>query len=395
MVWGLVVAALLGFYIGRNVAAASARVGRGPSDFAHYHQAARATLEGESPYSVRGFLYPPPALLPVLPLAGMDAPTARRWWFTISQVALLAAALAVWRRLGGSALAATAVIAVWSLCGTVAENLVLGQINPILLLLIAAAAAVPAAAGSRSAAFAGAAAAVKIWPGLLLVEPALQRRWRAFAVGCGVAVVLTVGCLSMLAAFRPPPYLPQGDGSWAGSPAFLNFSLPATALRLADPPDDWRELPQTWLAGNRLEDVELPLPSVALSLATAVLTLGGGLVLIRRMARPETPRIAVTAALVALALAAAPVSWYHYRLLHLPGLAWLALALMTRRDYRGLALFAALAAVVTWSHLAWLPPTGIAVDPSFVLARGLLVPVLELVLAAWYLRAADRRSIPA
>ena len=36
---------------------------------AHYYDAARATLEGESPYSVRGFLYPPPALLPVLPLA--------------------------------------------------------------------------------------------------------------------------------------------------------------------------------------------------------------------------------------------------------------------------------------------------------------------------------------
>ena len=64
--WGLVVALLLGFYVGRNVVAASARVGHGPSDFAHYYDAARATLEGESPYSVRGFLYPPPAISPRL-----------------------------------------------------------------------------------------------------------------------------------------------------------------------------------------------------------------------------------------------------------------------------------------------------------------------------------------
>ena len=367
-------------------------MGRGPSDFAHYHRAARALLDGESPYSVRGFLYPPPAMLPILPLAGMDEPTASRWWFSISQAALLAAALAVWRRLGATAPAALAVIAVWSLSGTVAENLVLGQINPVLLILIAAAMALPAAAASRSAAFTGAAAAVKIWPGLLLVEPVLRRRWRACAVGCGVAAGLAVGCVVILVALRPPPFLPQGDGSWAGSPAFLNFSLPATALRLADPPSDWRELPQSWLAGNRLEDVELPLPSVALSLATAVLALGGGLFLIHRLVRPETPRMAVLAALVALALAAAPVSWYHYRLFHLPGLAWLTLVLMSRRDHRGLVLLAAMVFVITWSHLAWLAPVGVAVEPWFVLARGFLVPVLELVLVVWYLRAAVRET---
>ncbi len=389
VVWGLVVAALFGFYVGRNVVAASAQIGRGPSDFAHSYWAARATLEGASPYSVRGFLYPPAALLPVLPLATRDEATARRWWFSISQLLLLAAAVAVWRRLGGGAQPAAVVVVVWSLTGTVAENLVLGQINPVLLILITAAMVAPVIATSRSAAFIGAAGAVKIWPALLLAAPLLQRKWRAFAVGCAVAAALLIGGGMTLTALRPPPYRPQGMGSWAGSPAFLNLSLPATALRLADPPDDWREIPQSWLVGNRLEDVELPAPAALLSLATALLTLGGGLFLIFRLVRPETPRLAIYAALIALALAAAPVSWYHYRLLHLPGLAWLALALLTRRDHRGLALLAALVAVVTWSHLAWLPPTGIAVAPVFVVVRGLLVPVLELVLAAWYLRAAD------
>jgi len=103
---------------------------------------------------------------------------------------------------------------------------------------------------------------------------------------------------------------------------------------------------------------------------------------------PETPRLPVYAALIALALAAAPVSWYHYRLLHLPGLAWLTLLLMNRRDHRGVAFLAVMVLVITWSHLAWMPPVGIAVAPWFVLSRGLTVPVLELLLAAWYLRAA-------
>jgi hypothetical protein len=389
VVWWVVVALLLGFYVGRNVVAASARVGYGPSDFEHYYRAARAAVEGESPYSVRGFLYPPPALLPVLPLAAWDEATARRCWFWISQLLLTAAAVGVWRWLGGGASATLAVVLAWSLTGTVAENLVLGQINPVLLILVTTAMIVPAAAASRSAALVGAAGAIKIWPALLLVEPLFQRRWRVCAAGCAVAAALLVGCTAVLAVLRPPPFLPQAKGSWAGSPAFLNLSLPATALRLADAPVDWRRMPQSWLVGNRLEDVELSAPAAALSLATALLTLGGGLLLIFRSVRPETPRLPLSAALIALALAAAPVSWYHYRLLHLPGLAWLTFVLVTRRDHRGLALLAAMVAVITWSHLAWLPPVGITVEPWFVLARGLLVPALELVLAAWYLRAAS------
>jgi hypothetical protein len=337
---------------------------------------------------VRGFLYPPPALLPVLPLAVAEEAAARRWWFVISEILILAAALLVWRKLGGTAIAATAVVVVWSLTGTVAENLVLGQINPMLLFLITASMVAPVAAASRSSAWVGAAGAVKIWPGLLLVEPALRRRWQACWVGGAVAVALLAGSFGALTALWPPPYHPQGTGSWAGSPAFLNLSLPATALRLADPPSDWHEMPNSWVVGNQLEDVELSPQAAFLSLATAVLTLGGGLVLILGRVRRDTLRLPVSAALVALALAAAPVSWYHYRLLHLPGLAWLVFVLVTRRDLGGLALLACLAAVVTWSHLAWLPPVGIVVQPWFVLARGLVVPVLELVLAGWYLRAA-------
>ncbi len=389
VVWWVVVALLLGFYVGRNVVAASARVGHGPSDFAHYYRAARATLEGESPYSVRGFLYPPPALLPVLPLAAWDEATARRSWFWISQLLLAVAAVTVWRRLGGGASATLAVVLAWSLTGTVAENLVLGQINPVLLILITAAMIVPAAAASRSAALVGVAGAIKIWPGLLLVEPLLKRRWRACAAGCAVAAALLVGCTAALAVLRPPPFLPQATGSWAGSPAFLNLSLPATALRLADAPVDWRQMPQSWLVGNRLEDVKLSGAAAVLSLTAALLTLGGGLLLIFRSVRPETPRLPVSAALIALALAAAPVSWYHYRLLHLPGLAWLTLVLINRRDHRGLALLAAMVLVISWSHLAWLAPVGIAVEPWFVVGRGVLVPLLELALAAWYLRAAS------
>lgn len=386
--WVLVMAALAGLYVGRNVIAAGARIGPGPSDFAHSHAAARALAAGASPYSVRGFLYPAPALLPVLPLAALDETAARRAWFWLSHVLLLLAAVALWRALGGGPGAAAAVLAAWALTGAVAENLVLGQINPVLLFLVTLAMVAPAAAAPRAAMLVGAAASIKIWPGLLLAEALLRRRWRAFAAGCAVTVLLVAGCTLALLTSRPPPYRPAGTGSWAGTPAFLNLSLPATALRLADPPQSWREMPRSWLAGNRLEDVELPAAAAAVSLLTAVAVLGAaGIVLVRRV-RPDTPRLPLTAALIALALAAAPVSWYHYRLLHLPGFAWLAHRLGGRRDLRGLVLLAALAAVVSWSHLAWAAPHGLAAAPWFILLRGALVPALELVLAAWYLRTA-------
>ena len=386
--WVLVMAALAGLYVGRNVLVAGAMIGPGPSDFAHSHAAARALAAGASPYSVRGFLYPAPALLPVLPLAALDSSAARSAWFWLSHALLLLAAAALWRALGGGPGAAAAVLAAWALTGTVAENLVLGQVNPVLLLLVTLAMAAPAAAAPRAAMLVGAAAAIKIWPGLLLAEALLRRRWRAFAAGCAVAVLLVAGCTLALLISRPPPYRPAGTGSWAGTPAFLNLSLPATALRIVDPPHDWREMPRSWLEGNRLEDVELPPAAAAVSLLTAVAVLGAGGLVIVRMVGPGTARLPVMAALIALALAAAPVSWYHYRLLHLPGLAWLAHRLGGRRDIRGMVLLAALVAVVSWSHLAWAAPHGLGAAPWFILLRGALVPALELVMAAWYLREA-------
>lgn len=147
-------------------------------------------------------------------------------------------------------------------------------------------------------------------------------------------------------------------------------------------------MPRSWLEGNRLEDVELPPAAATVSLLTAVAALGAGVLVIVRMVGPGTARLPVMAALIALALAAAPVSWYHYRLLHLPGLAWLAHRLGGRRDIRGLVLLAVLVAVVSWSHVAWSAPAGLAAEPWFVLLRGALVPALELVMAAWYLREA-------
>ena len=210
------------------------------------------------------------------------------------------------------------------------------------------------------------------------------------AVGCGVAAC--ADCRRALACWpccgHRPPY-PQATGSWAGQPGVFEFlsaghrtascrSRPALARDAAVVVD---RQPARRRRGRTIAD--------CLSLAMALADVfGGGLFLIFRRVRPEMPPPPGVCGFDRPHPRGGPGAWYHYRLLHLPGLAWLTLVLMTRRDHRGLALLGGLVAVITWSHLAWLAPVGIAVEPWFVLARGLLVPVLELVLAAWYLRAA-------
>ena len=206
------------------------------------------------------------------------------------------------------------------------------------------------------------------------------------ATGAACVAVLLIGSFVWV-MMGPRPHRPSGDGSWAGSPAFLNLSIPATVLRLMDRPDDWRVLPSSWSGGNSLEDVELSPAARLASLATAVALLGAGLFSVFRHGRYASV-LPIVAALIALALAAAPVSWYHYRLLHLPGFAWLAWELCTRGRHRKLFLLGILALVVTWSHLAWLEPVGWVVEPWLVLTRGVVVPVLELILAWWYLQVA-------
>jgi len=96
----------------------------------------------------------------------------------------------------------------------------------------------------------------------------------------------------------------------------------------------------------------------------------------------EVPAMTAMAAAVSLALAASPISWYHYQLLQLPGLALLARR-WADRPARLLGL-AALAAGLTWTHRAGI---GRYVDrfgwtdgaPAWLWLASSLVPALALV----------------
>jgi hypothetical protein len=194
----------------------------------------------------------------------------------------------------------------------------------------------------------GLATALKLWPGVLLL--ALAPHWRRVAGGFAVLAFVALSWLPLL--WLPPPHSPARPGYWAGNPALLNFSLPAVALRLADPPVPGETLPLSWRNGNDSLAFKLPARQAVLSVGLAGLLLALGAAILLWAARRAGPgaELPAMAAAVSLALLASPISWYHYQLLQLPGLALLARR-WTGRPARLLGL-AALAAGLTWTQVA-------------------------------------------
>ncbi|HUK12967.1 MAG TPA: glycosyltransferase family 87 protein [Thermoanaerobaculaceae bacterium] len=352
---GLGAAACAAVYLARNLVLALPYLRGGPSDFTNYYLAARALLAGRSPFSAPNFDYPALLALLVAPVAWLPEPAARLAWFGLGHACLLAAALLAWRRLGGDRAALVAVAAVWGLGGTIAENLVLGQVNPLLLLLLVGAGSRGWAGRPRGGAVLGVATALKLWPAVALLKDALARRWRAVAAGVLVGGALLAVPWAAVALLLPPPHTPPRAGYWMGTPALLNASVPAVALRLLDPPTAGRPLPRHWVFGNDPGQTALPSAGAAAGVAAAAAVLAAGVLLLRRRAAAagaaDEDEPAALAALVALALLAAPISWYHYQLLNFPGIALLASRWLRARRRAALAGLAAILVAATWSHV--------------------------------------------
>jgi len=409
--WGAgAFASLALLYLAIQVVLPAVHLTSTPGDFGNYYRAGAALLAGESPFGVAKFNYPPLLAFLVAPLALLPLATARWVWFLLSQLCLLGAAWLTWDWLvgegrtregggpeaerGTAKSAAGVVLAVWALAGTVPENLVLGQINPLLLLLLAGALRAwhrqtnhgPARAG----ALIGIAAALKLWPGALalgfLLTPAKQGfrgRLRAISAVALTSAALLLGPWLVLQVTVPSPHLPTTAGYWRGTPAPLNVGLPAVALRLADAPDDRGSLPESWVLGHDVEALRLSAAEGAISVAVAVAVLLAGLVAIRRFGgRPDTPSHLAPAALLSLCLLASPLSWYHYQLLHLPVLAWLAHRWWRRRRRLALVGLALLGTGLTRGQNLF----GLYVDafgwtagsPALLWTVTSLVPVLNL-----------------
>ena len=96
-------------------------------------------MAGTSPFIDPGYDYPPLISFAVTPLTGTGYVTARRIWFVLSHVFLLIAAWLTWRASGRNWIATCCVAAVWALGDAALENLLLGQLGPLLALLLAVA----------------------------------------------------------------------------------------------------------------------------------------------------------------------------------------------------------------------------------------------------------------
>lgn len=385
-------------YLAHQVLWPASHLPRQTGDVALYLAAARSLEAGGSPF-VPGVDYPPLLSILMLPLAGLDQLTARWIWFAVGQAALLAAAWATWRAAGGGRTAALAVAATWSLGGMVAVNLAIGQATPLLLAAIAAALALLPRRPVAAAAWVAVAAALKLWPGLLLAAW-LARPWRrGLAVGAVLFVLLTAGPVAWLAASGRAPALPQTSGYWAGTPAPGNVSLPAAVLRLVDPPARGGELPITWTSGYSTAAVP-PAPwqrAVAVAAAALLVLAAGGALLAPALAGGRAPGTLAVASLASLAVAASPIGWYHYQIAHFPAIALLLAAYLGERRWRALAAFAPLALLAT--HPEWLGfgryverYGWTAASPTALHLSTNAATVATLALLAWLVLAARRRE---
>ena len=374
-------------------------------DFANLHRGAAALVAGESAFARPELDYPP--LVPVMlaPLGLLPLAEARMVWLGLSLAALVAALVVIWRVAGGDGAASCAIAAVLALDGSTLPNLALGQLHPLLLLLLALALLLHSARPRLAAAAVGLAAALKIWPGLLLLSWLPRLSWlpwrgspggndtlRTWVSGALTWALLFILPWTALVVATPPPHLPLAHGYWLGTPALLNFSAPAAALRASYGWEPGAALPDDWVAGVSAS-WSLTRERQCISVFASLLVLATGLaLLLLRVWRERWKAPAhsfagaggadVACALVALALVAAPISWYHYQLLQLPAFVLaLAAALRARRWPAALAIAAGVL-TLTRHELVVSAVRLFAPDPTTALYfAGFVMPLLG---AAWF-----------
>ncbi|HUA62866.1 MAG TPA: glycosyltransferase family 87 protein [Verrucomicrobiae bacterium] len=347
-----------GWYIRENVIEQLPGIANTGSDFTHYYDAARHVAAGRTPYSDSSYDYPPAVAFVLTPLAATDYVTARKIWFWVSQVFLLAAAWVTWRAMVAAAGtpegvpapqarvrapqclgSACTVAMVWAFGGAAAESLGLGQLTPLLVLLVAAA---YFRSGVRQGLLTGVGASLKLIPGLLGAVVLLRRDRRAMAgLAAATAVGMVIPSLVIL-ALNARQAVPARADYWMGTPALLNWSAPAVVLRAMDSPGRGAKLPHDWEFGNGTEGTRLSWGRKLISAGVAAAILLAGIVALAvrcrgRLSAEQAPW--ASAALISLGVAASPISWTHYQLLQYPGLAMLLCHAASKRRW-GLAAVA-------------------------------------------------------
>jgi hypothetical protein len=307
-----------------------------PSDISFHVAAARAILNGQTPYIDINYDYPPLAGFLAIPLTPFDYLTGRRIWFALSQLCLLLAAWLLWRSLHYEKPALCCVALVWAFGGVAWEDLALGQLGPLLVLLLTVAYTQKDVLGGLAVGFGF---GLKFLPGVLGLPLLLRGRWKQIAgaaIGVFVGIVLPWAAMSALSGPKSPP---RAD-YWMGTPATLSWSIPSAVLRVLDPATKGPSLPRNWVVGAHTSNLHLPPRDQSISVVTGagVLLIGAILVVVvnRHPAQDRVPF--AMAGLISLALAASPISWAHYQLLQYPGLAILLYEFFCRKTWTALAL---------------------------------------------------------
>jgi hypothetical protein len=294
----------------------------GLSDFRFYYYAAQHILHGESPFLTADYIYPPLLACLLVPIAAFDYYTARWIWFVFSHACLLAAAFLLWRRLGREWIATIVIAFVWGAGWVAQDSFATGQPDPLLTLLIVVACVSTGWIGYASA---GAGFAVKLIPAVLGLLAPLERNWRGLLAFCASAGFLVAIPWAVVALLRGP-MAPANTDYLYGTPCVLSWSIPSVALRVLEPPGENGKLPHDWDTGWDLPRLHLSSEQKLVSLSAAFATLAAGLVLLwfKTRARLSTEQIPVAGtALIALALAASPIAWWHYQAMQYPGVALL------------------------------------------------------------------------
>ncbi len=293
----------------------------GPSDFKFYYLAAQHVLHGRSPFFEGGYVYPPLLACVLAPLARLSYLTARWVWFGASHAALLLAAYLLWRHLGRGRLALAVIAFVWAAGGAAEDGLGIGQVDGVLVLLMVLAST---GTGGIAAAAVAAGFGLKLFPGLLVALPALQRNWRRLVAAAAGGGLLLAAPWALVAFALTGPKAPPRVDYLSGTGCLLSWSLPSLALRAVEWPGRDGSLPSEWVVGYDLPRLRHSPAQRALSLGVAAGTLLVGLLALYRAAGgriARTQRPAAGAALMSLALAASPICWWHYQVLEYPGVA--------------------------------------------------------------------------
>jgi len=309
-------------------------------DYQAYDEAARRVLAGGRLYDMSFteagplglFLYPPPAVLPFLPLALIPKAAAAVVWVLVDVVAFVAAValLPVAPRTRAT------VLLLASVSWPVVFSIKVGQVGPVLLLAFAAGWRYldrPVVVGA-AAAFG---AALKVQPIVVFGWMILSRRWRTFAIAVTVLVAAAV-----VATFA------------VGGDAWVDFA--AVITRLSDP----IRTPSNFTPGATAYGLGASLEAARLVQLVSTIVVGAAVVVGSWSLRAD---VSYLLAVVGSQLLS-PLLWDHYALMLLLPVAWL----LERRQWWAILIPLSQSAVL----VGITPP--IAYDAAWIAALvGLLV----------------------